>query len=55
MIRRGFLDQESRKDLIKLARDGSVVHPLARRTNALLLLTRWDELCGGREGFVGRR
>jgi hypothetical protein len=38
MIRRGFLDLESRKDLIELARDGSVVHLLARRTNALLLL-----------------
>ena len=38
MIRPGFLDPESRKDLIELARDGSVAHRLARRANALLLL-----------------
>jgi transposase len=38
MIRAGFLDAESRQDLIDLARDGSVAHRLARRANALLLL-----------------
>jgi transposase len=38
MIRPGFLDPESRKDLIELTRDGSVAHRLARRANALLLL-----------------
>ena len=38
MIRRGFLDGESRKDLIELARDGSAAHRLARRANALVLL-----------------
>src|ERR1700704_2429749 len=38
MIRAGFLDPESRADLIELARDGSVAHRLARRANALLLL-----------------
>src|SRR5271157_2402064 len=38
MIRRGFLDGESRKDLIELARDGSAAHRLGRRANALLLL-----------------
>ncbi len=38
MIRRGFLDSESRQDLIELARDGSAVHRLARRANALVLL-----------------
>lgn len=38
MIRRGFLDNESRRDLIELARDGSVEHRLARRANALVLL-----------------
>lgn len=38
MIRRGFLDSESRKDLIELARDGSAEHRLARRANALVLL-----------------
>ena len=38
MIRRGFLDAESRKDLIELARDGSAAHRLARRSNALVLL-----------------
>lgn len=38
MIRRGFLDGESRQDLIELARDGSAAHRLARRANALLLL-----------------
>lgn len=38
MIRAGFLDVESRRDLIELARDGSVAHRLARRANALVLL-----------------
>jgi len=37
MIRRGFLDAESRKDLTELARDGSAAHRLARRANALLI------------------
>ena len=37
MIRLGFLDSESRRDLIDLARDGSVPHRLARRANALVL------------------
>ena len=35
---RGFLDPESRRDLIELARDGSAAHRLARRANALVLL-----------------
>ncbi|HZX72216.1 MAG TPA: hypothetical protein VFE77_15495, partial [Rhodanobacter sp.] len=34
----GFLDPESRSDLIELGRDGSVAHRLARRANALVLL-----------------
>ena len=38
MIRRGFLDSESRKDLTELARDGLAAHRLARRANALVLL-----------------
>jgi transposase len=38
MIRRGFLDSESRQDLIELARDGSAAHRLARRANARLVL-----------------
>jgi len=38
MIRPGFLDSESRRDLIELARDGSAAHRLARRANALVLL-----------------
>jgi transposase len=38
MIRPGFLDSESRRDLIELARDGSGAHRLARRPNALVLL-----------------
>ena len=38
MIRPGFLDPESRRDLIDLARDGSAAHRLARRANALVLL-----------------
>ena len=38
MIRSGFLDDESRQDLIELARDGSAQHRLARRANALVLL-----------------
>jgi hypothetical protein len=38
MVRRGFLDAESRKDLTELARDGSAAHRLARHANALVLL-----------------
>jgi hypothetical protein len=38
MIRPHFLDPESRRDLIELARDGSAAHRLARRANALVLL-----------------
>jgi transposase len=38
MIRAGFLDPESRRDLIELTQSGSVEHRLARRANALLLL-----------------
>ncbi len=38
MIRPGFLDSESRRELIELARDGSAAHRLARRANALVLL-----------------
>jgi transposase len=38
MIRGGFLDSESRKDLTELARDGSATHRLGRRANALVLL-----------------
>jgi transposase len=38
MIRPGFLERESRQDLIELARDGSAAHRLARRANALVLL-----------------
>ena len=38
MIRPGFLDSESRQDLIELARDGSAAHRLGRRANALVLL-----------------
>jgi transposase len=38
MIRPGFLDAESRKDLTELARDESAAHRLARRANALVLL-----------------
>src|SRR5271167_2431827 len=38
MIRSGFLDSASRRDLIELARDGSIAHRLARRANALVLL-----------------
>jgi hypothetical protein len=38
MIRPDFLDNESRRDLIELARDGSAAHRLARHANALVLL-----------------
>jgi transposase len=38
MIRPGFLDPESRRELIELACDGSAAHRLARRANALVLL-----------------
>jgi transposase len=38
MIRLGFLDRESRRDLIEPARNGSAAHRLARRANALVLL-----------------
>jgi hypothetical protein len=37
MIRPGFLDPASRKDLIALTRDGSAAHRLSRRANALVL------------------
>jgi transposase len=40
MIRAGFLDAETRQDLIELARDGSTEHRLARRANALVLLDK---------------
>ena len=40
MIRPGFLDSELRRDLIKLARDGSAAYRLARRANALVLLDK---------------
>ena len=40
MIRPGFLDSESRRDLIESARDGSAAHRLARRANALVLLDK---------------
>jgi transposase len=40
MIRGGFLDAESRQDLIALARDGSALHSLGRRANALVLLDK---------------
>jgi hypothetical protein len=38
MIRPGFLDRESRRDLIELTRDGSAAHRLSHRANALVLL-----------------
>lgn len=38
MIRPGFLDRESRQDLLELMRDGSAAHRVMRRANALLLL-----------------
>jgi transposase len=38
MILPGFLDKESRDDLLDIARDGLTEHRLARRANALLLL-----------------
>jgi len=38
MIRPGFLDSDSCRDLIDLARDGAAAHRLARRANALVLL-----------------
>ena len=38
MIRRGFLDGESRQALLALMRDGLAAHRLTRRANALLLL-----------------
>jgi transposase len=38
MKRQGFLDDESRRDLIELARDGLAANRLSRRTNALVLL-----------------
>ena len=48
MIRPGFLDSESRRDLIDLARDDSVEHRLARRANAPVLLDNGLELSGDR-------
>src|SRR5271169_527040 len=40
MICPGFLECESRRDLIELARDGSAAHRLARGANALVLLDK---------------
>ena len=40
MIRAGFLSQEDRASLSRLARDGSAAHRLARRANAVLLLDK---------------
>jgi transposase len=40
MKRQGFLDAESRRELIELAQDGSAAHRLARRANALVLLDK---------------
>ena len=51
MIRRGFLDSESRRDLIELARAMcSAAHRLARRANALVLLDKGHELSVGCRG-----
>jgi hypothetical protein len=36
MIRPGFLNSDSRHDLVELARDGLAAHRLARRANALV-------------------
>jgi len=40
MIRRGFLDAESRQDLIEIARDVTALHGRGRRANALVLLDK---------------
>ena len=40
MIRPGFLDESTRIELTRLARNGGVAHRLARRANALVLLDR---------------
>jgi transposase len=43
MIRAGFLSPQDRSALVRLARDGSAAHRLARRANALLSLDRgWN-------------
>ena len=56
MIRAGFLDRESRRDLIELARNGSVAHRLARRANALVLLDDGMSLrCDCEGAAAGRR
>ena len=52
MIRPGFLDRESRQDLIELARNGSAAHRLARRTNALVLLDDGMSCEGGIAGPI---
>jgi hypothetical protein len=52
MIQPGFLDPESRRDLIELARDGSVPHRLARRANALVLLDRGRSRASGRRDRI---
>ena len=40
MIRGGYLSEDDRRELIELAREGSIEHRLARRANALVLLDR---------------
>jgi hypothetical protein len=60
MIHAGFLDGESRQDLIELARDGLAQHRLGRRANALVSLEddtvrSWYELYqqDGIDGLAG--
>jgi hypothetical protein len=51
----GFLDSESRRDLIELAGDGSAAHRLARRANALVLLDDGMSCEAISPGAVSRR
>ena len=54
MIRRGFLDPKSRKDLIELARDGSAAHRLGRRANAILCIAWTWSTASPRRGLMHR-
>ena len=40
MVRKRFLTESSRQELIALARDASTAHGLARRANAVVLLDK---------------
>jgi hypothetical protein len=55
MIRRVFLDSESRRDLIELARDGPATHRLASRAPTRWVLLDQGMSCQSSRSAVARR